>query len=41
MNPFTHAHSFETPGLYMCNTVRCHKLYRNADQSCWHKHNLL
>jgi hypothetical protein len=38
MNPFTHAHSFETPGFYMCSIVKCHKLLRSADQSLPHKY---
>jgi len=33
MNPFTHAHSFETPCLNMCSIVMYQKLPRSADQS--------
>jgi len=33
MNPFTHAHSFETPGFYMCSLIMFQKLLRTADQS--------
>jgi len=33
MNPFTHAHSFETPGFYICSIIMCQKLPRSADQS--------
>jgi hypothetical protein len=35
MNLFTHAHSFETPGFYMCNTVMSNKLLKSADTFCW------
>jgi hypothetical protein len=33
MNPFTHAHNFETPGFHKCNVVMCHEVLRSADQS--------
>jgi len=41
MNPFTHAHSSESPGFYKCNNSMCQKLLRGADQSVPHKHILL
>jgi len=37
MNPFTHAHSFETPGFYTHNVIIRHKFVRSADQSFTHK----
>jgi len=41
MNPFTYAHSLESPGFYMCNVIICQKLLRSADLSVPHKHFLL
>jgi len=41
MNPFTHAHSFVSPGFYNCSIVMWQKLMKSADQSVKPKHILL
>jgi hypothetical protein len=38
MNPFTQAHSFESPGFYMYNIDMSHKLLWSAAQSHPHEH---